>query len=465
METLSNEKEKQLILNGDVRTVFRKLAIPSLIGMVLMGLNNFLDGIFVGHFINENALAGVSLAFGLSQLMIGIAHMIGNGAGTVLSIFIGANETKQLNRLIGNVNSLSILFSLLLLVPCWIFAEPMIRMMGGSGEILQYGALYFRHVTIGAFFWIHSLALTNIIRGEGKLMLVTIITAIGLAFDVVMKYLFIHVFDGGIEGAAWATNCTMVFYSLVSLWYFASGRASFPSKLFALYFDRGIVKQVLAAGVSNFVFLSMSVMQALIVYNMLAKYGTAHDMAFYSAGFRVVMVMMMPALGIMKAMQPVIGMNYGAKQFDRVRQSYFHFLRSSMYIVLPLWLTLMLFPYGVLNTMLPAGSVSAHDVFLLRISLSVMALQPIVMLSFGMLPSIGKGKETGMVAMLQQVVLYVPAMLILPAFFGVDSIYWAPAFIQLVAFAIVAWMVRKELKRLDGMENLPEEEIILSEAK
>lgn len=453
MEALLNEKEKTLILNGSIKTVFLKLAIPSLIGMVLFGLNNFLDGIFVGHFINGKALAGVSLAFSLSQITIGIANMIGNGAGTVLSIMIGANNTQQLQRLVGNANTLVILFSLLLIIPSLIFAEPLMRMMGGSGEILAYGTDYFRHITIGAFFWIHSLALTNIIRGEGKLLLVTLITAAGLVFDVIMKYIFIKVLNGGIEGAAWATNCTMLLYSLISIFYFATGKATFRTKLFVLHFDKSIMKQMLLAGFSSFIFLAMGVIQGLIVFNMLAKYGTEHDMTVYSAAFRVFMVLMMPSLGIMKAMQPVIGMNYGAKQYERVRKTFRYFLKVTMYIVLPVWIFLMLFPQQILETML-GESCTATDIFLLRTGIASLLIQPVIMLSFGMLPSVGKGKESGIVAMLQQVVLYIPAMLILPAYFGIASLYWTQAGLQLIAFAIVMMMVMKEFKRLSAPQEL-----------
>lgn len=450
MEAIINEKEKQLILKADVRTVFRKLALPSLVGMALYGLNNFLDGIFVGHFINEKALAGVSIAFMLSQIVIGVANMIGNGAGVMLSIMLGADDRKQMSNLLGNVNSLSLLFSVILLIPCYLFSNELMRIMGGSGEILEYGAAYFRQAMIGAFFWIHTLTLMNLIRGEGKIRLVTIITATGLLFDVIIKYILIHVLNFGIYGAAWATNLTMIFYSFVCIFYFTSGKSALKSGPFAFYFNKTLQKQILTAGFSSFIFLAMGVIQGLIVFNMIAKVGTDADMGVYSAGFRGFFVLFMPSLGIMKALQPVIGMNYGAKQFDRVKKCFSYFLRTALLIAFPLWLLALLFPGQILGAMLHAGSYTSHDILLFRIILSTFILQPVTLLSFAFLPSVGKGKDAGIMAMLQQVVLYVPAMLILPNYFGVSCIYWIPAIIQLIIFVLVIFIMRKEFQKLDS---------------
>ncbi|MEO5643171.1 MAG: MATE family efflux transporter [Bacteroidia bacterium] len=454
MEAILNEKEKQLILNDKVKTVFRKLAWPSLIGMFLHGLNNFLDGIFVGHFINEKALAGVSIAFMLSQILIGVANMVGNGAGTMLSIMLGANDRRQMKFLLGNVNTLSLFFSVVLLVPCYIFSEDLMRIMGGRGEILEYGAAYFRHAMIGAFFWIHSLTLINLIRGEGKIRLVTLITAVGLAFDVLLKYLLIKVFGFGIYGAAWATNTTMIFYSIICIIYFTSGKSVLKSSPFTFHFDKALQKQILIAGFSNFIFLAMGVAQGLIVFNMISKYGNDMDMGFYSTTYRLFFALIMPPLGIMKALQPVIGMNYGARQYERVKKMFIYFLRAAMLIILPFWLFAFVFPEQLIGTMLKAGSYSQHDIQLFRIAISTFLLQPVTLLAMAFLPSVGKGKEAGIVAMLQQIVLYIPAMLILPAYYGVGSIYFVPAVIQVIAFGLIAFMIRKEFKRFSGNDNV-----------
>lgn len=445
---LISETEKQLILTGKMSTVFMKLAIPSLIGAVLMGLNNFLDGIFVGRFIGPNALAGVSLAFQLSMIMVGIGNMVGNGAGTALSIMLGANEENKLQRILGNVNTLSLLFALVYFIPSYIFAEPLIRMMGGEGEILQYGTQYFRQSLLGSFFFIYSLSLTNIIRGEGKLKLVTNITAIGLLVDVGLKLLFVKVLGWGVSGAAWATNLTMLLYCAIAVVYFVSGKASFKSRMLAFYFDKPMQKQILMLGFVNLIFLAMNVLQGLVVFNMIAKYGTEKDMGFYSAAFRTSFILMTPTLGIMKALQPVVGMNYGAKQYSRVRSAFEVFVKYSLFILAPIWLYMMVFTDNVIGSMLANGAYSASDILFFRINIGAVILQPFIMLSLGFLPSIEKGKEAGMVAMLNQVVLFFPLMLILPAFFGVYSIYWGSAIIAVAVFAILMLMVSKQFQLL-----------------
>lgn len=445
---LLNEKEKQLILGGKLSTVFWKLAIPSLIGSVLMGLNNFLDGIFVGRFINANALAGVSLGFLLSMIVIGIGNMVGNGAGTALSIMLGANDTNKQQRLMGNVNTSALIFSIIYLIPAYIFAEDLIGIMGGTGQILEYGTIYFRNTVLGSAFLVYSLSLTNIIRGEGKLKLVTIIMAIGLLADVAMKYIFIKVLGWGVVGAAWATNLTMLLYCLISVGYFALGKATFKSKMFAFYFDKPQQKQILVLGFANLIFLAMNVVQGLVVFNMIAKYGTEKDMGFYSAAFRTTFILMTPTLGIMKALQPVIGMNYGAKQYDRVKDAFSVFVKYNLMILAPIWLFMMVFTNTFIGSMLEEGAYTFRDIVFFRVNIAAVLLQPFIMLSLGLLPSIERGKEAGMVAMLNQVILFFPLMLVLPPLFGVHSIYWGSAIIALVVFFALALMVRKQFSKL-----------------
>lgn len=459
-ELLLNEKEKQLILHGSMKKVFWQLAIPSLIGTVLMGLNNFLDGIFVGQYVGEKALAGVSLAFQLSMILVGIGNMVGNGAGTALSIMLGAEDKSHLHRLLGNVNTSSLLFSLVYIIPSYIFAGPLIKMMGGTGEILTYGTIYMRHTAIGAFFWVYCLSLTNVIRGEGKLKLVTIIIACGLVADVGLKLLFVKVWGWGVIGAAWATNMAMVVYCLISIGYFVAGKASFQSKIFALYFDAHQQKQILVLGFANLIFLTMNVVQGLVVFNMISNYGSENDMSFYSAAFRISFVLMTPTLGIMKALQPVIGMNYGARQYDRVQQAFRLFIQYALVILAPFWLYIIFFPGSFIGTMIREGNYSAEDILFFRINIAAFILQPFIMLSLGFLPSIERGKEAGMIAILNQVVLFFPLMLVLPRFFGVHSIYWGSALIVAVVFVIVYIIVRQQFKKLRQLHVVPLHEAI-----
>lgn len=153
-------QNNELILKGKLSTVMWQLSWPAVIAMVLYGLNNFLDGIFVGHLISKTALAAVGVAYPLAQFAQGFGTLIGTGVGSAISIWIGAKEESKLKNAVGTVNFLTILFSLIITIPFYLFADKLVYIMGGRNEILTLGVEYFRATILGSFFWIHGLHLT-----------------------------------------------------------------------------------------------------------------------------------------------------------------------------------------------------------------------------------------------------------------------------------------------------------------
>lgn len=145
----TKEQQKQLILAGGLWKVMAQLSWPAVVAMVLYGFNAVLDAIFVGQLVNDTALAGVSLAYPLSQISTAFGSLIGVGAGSVLSIAIGAKDIPTQKNLLGVVNRLSIICTLLYMAIVFSFAEPLIVIMGGQGDALAYGVSYFRICTIG----------------------------------------------------------------------------------------------------------------------------------------------------------------------------------------------------------------------------------------------------------------------------------------------------------------------------
>ena len=143
------------ILEDSIWSLIRKFSLPAIIGMSINGINAFFDGLFVGQFVGESAVAAISLAFPLTFITGGISAMIGVGGAALLSQAIGAGDDKTQRSLLGLCTGLSIIFSALLMILGIVFAPEMIGLLGGEGEILEQGVLYYRITLIGAFFRIH----------------------------------------------------------------------------------------------------------------------------------------------------------------------------------------------------------------------------------------------------------------------------------------------------------------------
>ncbi len=446
----TKDKQKNLILQQNLWKVMFQLSWPAIIAMVLYGLNAVVAAAFVGRYIGESALAGVSLAYPLTQLSAGIGSLIGVGAGSLLSIAIGRRDTRQQQRLLGNVNTITIIATAVYMIFGLLFTEQLLAMTGGSGETLQLGSEYFRITVWGSFFWIYGLAANMIIRAEGKMKTAAVIMGIGLVVDILLNYLFVAILELGVAGAAWATNGGMIVYTILGWLYFGKGFSSFRTKVFAVFKDAISIRSILGLGMSSLIMNVMNVVQAIIVFNALAKYGTVFDIAFYGVVFRIFTFLLTPIFGLMRALQPVIGINYGAGQYDRVIHAYKVFTVMAMLLTLPFWAISMIAPQWLAGFMMPNEIFAAHDLLYFRIYMAILPLLSIIFMAMTFFPSIDKGKPAAIIGIVRQVVFYIPVMIFMPMLIGVSGIYWGSLGIDLIITIWVAVLVRKEFKRLRG---------------
>ncbi len=182
----------------------------------------------------------------------------------------------------------------------------------------------------------------------------------------------------------------------------------------------------------------------------MAKYGTAADITFFTAVNRFYILLNTPLWGLMRALQPVTGMNYGAKKYDRSIKAYRLFSFVGLVILLPFWFFVMLFPSEVLTIMLPDMKFLLGQLMDFRIYMSVLLALPFVFMAMVWFPAIEEAKPATLISILRQMVFYIPIMLIVPGFYGVSSIYLASAVIDWVIFFIVIFAVWKSVKKLQA---------------
>lgn len=444
----AKEKQKQFILNEGLWKVMAQLSWPAVVAMVLYGFNAVLDAIFVGQFVNDVALAGVSLAYPLSQISTAFGSLIGVGAGSVLSIAIGAKDIKTQKNLLGVINRLSIICAILYMVVAFVFAEPLIAMMGGRGEALAYGVSYFRICTVGAFFWIYGLAGNMIIRAEGKMKTAAWMMGAGLVVNAVFNYIFMGIFNMGVEGAAWGTNVGMFVYTLMSWIYFGRDKATFQANLASLKGDKEITSSVVRLGMPSLIMSVMSLIQGLVVFNALARYGTTADIAFYGVVYRVFQFLLTPIFGLMRALQPVIGINYGAEQYDRVIRSYKIFAVTALLLTLPFWIITLVTPGSILGMMLKDQVFTGTQFMYFRVYMAILPVLSFIFMAMTLFPAIDKSKPAMIIGIARQVVFYIPAMLLLPKVAGVSGIYYGSLAIDAVIVLWTMLLVKKEFNRL-----------------
>lgn len=449
-------KEKTMILNENLWKVCYKLSLPAVVAMVLFGLNVIFDAIFIGQYIGETAFAGVSIVYPLSQISLGLGSLVGVGAGSYLSVLIGENDKKTQSRLVGNANVVLVLLSVIMMVFGFIFMKPLLSIMGASGDEFIYGSNYFTVTLYGTIFWVAGIGYNMIIRAEGKMKTAAIMMGTGLVINIIANYILMGIFGLGVEGAAWGTNIGMFVYVLLFVVYCKRGKASFEANVFSFYRDKEITKEIMSLGMPSLIMTIMTVIQGVIIMKALNTYGTTSDVAFYGIVFRLYNLFLTPIYGLMRALQPTIGVNFGAKQYERVIKSYKVFSLAALIVMLPLWLISMIFSKSVLNIMLPDVVFSSTQLFEFRIFISIAPLLCTVLTAMTFWPAIKKPKPAMLIGIGRQLFLYIPLMIVLPMLFGVVSIYVGSFVIDTILTIIIIIMLKKEFNVLRNLDVLEE---------
>ncbi len=445
---MNDDKQKKMILNDNLWGVMWKLSWPAIIAMVLYGLNTVFDAIFVGRFVGETALAGISLAYPLTQLSLGLGQLVGVGAGSALSIAIGSNDLDTQRKLLGNANYLNILCAVFFTVLGVIFAAPLVKMMGGMGPALGYGTEYFRVTLFGSVFWIAGLSYNMIVRAEGKMGSAAIIMASGLIVNFIANYILIVVLGFGVKGAAWGTNLGMLVYTLVFFIYAGTKKASFDARPFTVRRDKKVVKSIINMGIPSMIMAVMTLIQGIVVLNALSRFGTTTDVAFYGIAYRIFMFLLTPVFGLMRALQPAIGINFGAEKYERVISSFKIFGIAATILMAPFWAVMMINPQFVLNLMLPLNDFTGYDFANFRIFMALLPVLPVIFMAMTFFPAINNSKPSAIMGITRQLVFYVPVMMTLPRFFGVRWVYIGSFIIDFIIILWVIFMVLSEFKKL-----------------
>ncbi|MEO9514089.1 MAG: MATE family efflux transporter [Flavobacteriaceae bacterium] len=446
-----SKDQKQFILNGNLTKVMWKLSLPAIFAMVLYGLNAFMDTIYIGHLLDETALSGVALAYPLTAMAMGVGSWIGTGAGNHLSILLGKNDSVTLKKVIPNTTFLTIVGSLVFAIPCYVFATQLIQLMGGSGEVLDYGVRYFK-ITLLAFpFWVFGLQLNMIVRAEGKMMTAALFMAYGLIINLILTPIAIIYLHMDVDGAAWATNIGMLVYCIVGYIYFVKGKASFESNINAIFYDNEVFKAILKLGLPGFILSLMGLIQAIVVFNAVVDYGTEEDLAFFAAANRILLFLMTPLFGLMRALQPVEGVNFGAGQYDRVKKSFFIFCKTGLWLVLPIWAFLMIFPSIGIQLVLPNKLMTPTELVNFRVYMAIIPFLPFVFMALTHLPAIEQPKYASIIGIGRQLVFYVPVMLLLPKWMGISGVYYGSTLIDIIVTLWLSYIVFKSFKIMEAV--------------
>jgi len=446
MAATQNGELRSSILTENLWRLMLRMSFPAIIAMSVNAVNTFVDGLFVGQYIGQNALAAISLVLPLTMITNGFSALIGMGSSSLLSIAIGSEDVDIQKKIFGTLTLLSVIISAILTVLGYYYARELLALMGGTGEIQELGTIYYRVILIGSFFRIFAVAANVLIRAEGKVKEAMYYSIIATLINIVLNPLFIVYFEWGVAGAAWSTVVAMFIFTLFDLWYFLTKRTSYPIDLKTYSLEKKLLKPIFSVGVSAMMLQIMFFVQQVFVFRSLAHYGSDWDIAFMGACYRIFLIALVPGFGFAQAMQPIVGINYGAESYERVKKSFKIFTLSYTLFLLLTWGFIMLLPELTLSWMLPDATFTDADILNFRMMMFPMPLFPYFMMGTTLFQSIGSARAAGYAMVGRDILLYVPIVLILPIWFGVPGIYATTIPVNIIMSAIVWWMVRRQFR-------------------
>lgn len=440
--------EREELTSGNMFKLMLKLGIPGIIGMLVISLYSFVDAIFVGRYVGDKALGAISIAYAFTLINNGIAVLVGIGSASVLSRAVGRKDRKTIDSVMGNVFVLTLLMSSAVTVLGYIFAPQLLHLVRAEGEMHELGVKYLRIVYLGSIFVNFGQAANMVMRGEGKMALAMAIMGSGAVLNIVLDALFIIVFKQGIEGAAIATVISQAVFALATFFYFLCFSKNVKFKSFKL--EKSLVGETFAVGMSAMFMQVLSLVQQTVMYSTLKKYGGEDQVILMGAFFRYMMLAFIPLWGLSQGFQPFAGTNFGAGLFERVKKGTFLFYGFGVVLAAVFWIVFLASPESVLSlfikdnpALVAAGKTNATLAFL------IFPLMPIMILNITLFQALGKAKPAGFLAISRQLVLFVPAVLILPHFLGVRGVWVAGLFVDgllvIISIIITARIFAKDL--------------------
>lgn len=459
---MDKDREKRLA-GEDIKKLLISFSIPSMVGMLVNALYNIVDRVFIGKIPGTGNLAitGIGLTFPIVTILLAFAMLVGVGAGATVSIRLGQKKKDEAEEILGNAFFLMIVINISLTILGLIFAEPILRGLGASEKTVGYALSYIRIILLGNVFNNVAFGLNNLIRAEGnpKISMYTMLFGAGL--NTILDPIFIFVFGMGIEGAAIATVISQIGSAIWTLMYYFRGNSMLKIKKENFKLKSHIVKSIFAIGISPFAMQLVASVVSAISNRALSTYGGDTAVGAMTVISSVSMIFLMPIFGINQGAQPIIGYNYGAKNYKRVKDTLKYAIIGASSICILGFLAIQLFPEAIIKFFNNDAELIKVGTKGLKTYLFMLPIVGLQIVSSNFFQCIGKAKKSIFLSMTRQVIFLIPLLLVLPKFMELNGIWVAGPIADFLASLVTVLFLIYEIRRLNNKHNQQIEKVAI----
>ena len=436
-------------------------AIPAIISMVVNAVYNMVDQVLIGWSdIGMLGIGATTVSFPITTIMTALSLMLSVGCASNFNLSLGRKDKEKAGRVAGNAITLGVIIGLVLFSVALIFLKPMLVLFGTTDAIMPHAIEYTRIIVYGIPFGILSAIFSQLIRADGNPRYSMVCMLTGAIFNLIFDPIMLFVFNFGIQGIAFATSFGMFISAAMGALYFVK---SFQSVRFVKeYFVPRLefIKAIFSLGVASFFNqIAMTIVQIIMnntlkTYGELSMYGGDVLIACVGSINKLSMFFFSFIIGLSQGCQPIIGFNYGARNYDRVREtvkkalSYAVVISSVMFLVYQLLPRQLLMFYG--NN--PESFFEFGSRYL-RIFMFFTFLNCVQPITVGFLTSIGKGRRGLFISMTRQILFLIPLLLILPRSLGIEGILYAGPVSDIMAVIVAAALLVSEVKNMSRLQH------------
>lgn len=436
-----------------IGALLTKYAVPAVIAMTAASLYNIIDRIFIGRIpdVGTLSLSGLAVTFPIINLGAAFGAMVGVGASTLISIKLGQKDTKEAERVLGNLFTLNLIIGTLVGLLGIVFIDPLLYFFGASANTISYARDYMFIILLGNVVSHMYLGFNSALRSTGHPYAAMTATITGVVTNTILDPIFIFVLGLGIRGAAYATVLAQV-VTLLYVLYILSRRNNIIYLHSGIYrLKKQIIKSILSIGMSPFCMQLCACLVVILINKGLAKHGGDIAIAAYGIVNSITFLFVMAVLGICQGMQPIAGYNFGAQQVQRVNEV---LKKAIIFATITMSCSFILCEFiPHLPVMMFTNDPELTDITINGMKIIVL-MSPIVgfqIVVANFFQSIGMAKKSIFISVSRQLVMLVPFLIIFPEFWGTDGVWASIATADGISTIIAAIMLWRYYSNLNNM--------------
>lgn len=429
---------------------------PTTLAMLTVTVYQVTNTIFIGHYVGTKALAALTVSLPVMMLVFSLALAVGVGGSSVWSVDMGAKDFHKAHKIFSNSLFLNIISGFILIIIALFFIDNLLHFVGANKEIFPYAKTFLRIFLLGSVITLFSESSLFFIRAEGKLIQAMAFTMIAALSNIVFDYLLIAKLKLGVTGAA--TGIILSDSMLLSLvvWHFMSGKSKLNLSKYIFRPEWPLIKEIIKIGIASFIRqITIGIKQFMVNKSVIWYSHTLAStyLAIIGISHRLLLIVMIPIFGVFIGMQPIIGFNYGAKSYLRVKKIIILGILYCIGISSVIWLFLILCPEMILKWFSKDPAVLENGKNIARIVIFSTPFVAGQAAGAAIFQPLKKPIPAIFFALLRQFILLIPLILVLPLILGLNGVFFAIPTADFIAFAITMFWVSRELKLLEKLDK------------